>query len=190
MRDVALLPKIIGTTKGGKSMQSKSSQYLRLAAVPACLLTATLAHAGQNAPLCTDLPFAYTAADVELTSATLVAAVAGRNPEYCDVRGTINRHIKFAVFLPTEWNQRFQMVGNGGKAGTISLSDMATAVANGFATSSTDTGHDAASPIEARVSATTRYSAKSARSISAGAPCTLPPRCPRTSSRLTTLSGN
>jgi Tannase and feruloyl esterase len=148
MRDVALLPKIIGTTKGGKSMQSKSSQYLRLAAVPACLLTATLAHAGQNAPLCTDLPFAYTAADVELTSATLVAAVAGRNPEYCDVRGTINRHIKFAVFLPTEWNQRFQMVGNGGKAGTISLSDMATAVANGFATSSTDTGHDAASPIE------------------------------------------
>jgi feruloyl esterase len=106
------------------------------------MLPATLAQARQDTPLCSDLPNIFRAGDVELTSATLVAAIAGTNPEYCDVRGTINRHIKFAVFLPTEWNQRFQMVGNGGKAGTISLSDMRAAVAKGFATSSTDTGHD------------------------------------------------
>src|SRR5262245_921951 len=111
------------------------------------MLPATLAQARQDTPLCSDLPNIFRATDVELASATLVAAT-GSNPEYCDVRGTINRHIKFAVFLPTEWNQRFQMVGNGGKAGSISLSDMRTAVASGFATSSTDTGHDAASPTE------------------------------------------
>jgi feruloyl esterase len=112
------------------------------------VLAGTPALAGKEAPLCIDLPSAYAAADVALTAATLVAAVPGSAPEYCDVRGTINGHIKFAVFLPTQWNQRFQMVGNGGKAGTISLSAMASAVAQGFATSSTDTGHDATSPIE------------------------------------------
>src|SRR5689334_4501801 len=103
--------------------------------------------AANEAPACQDLPTAFAAADVVLDSATLVAATASA-PEYCDVRGTINGHIKFAVFLPSQWNQRFQMVGNGGKAGVISFADMATAVAHGFATSSTDTGHDANSPTE------------------------------------------
>ena len=88
-----------------------------------------------------------------LGSATLVAAVPGTSPEYCDVRGTINGHIKFAVFLPGDWNERFQMVGNGGKAGTISLGDMRSVVARGFATSSTDTGHDAASATETQATA-------------------------------------
>jgi feruloyl esterase len=39
------------------------------------------------------------------------------------------------------WNQRFQGVGNGGFAGTISYPAMASALADGFATGSTDTGH-------------------------------------------------
>ena len=123
------------------------SRFTLLAAAVLSASCALPAAAAKTAPLCQDLPATYAAPDVALTSATLVAA-AGTAPEYCDVRGTINGHIKFAVFLPSEWNQRFQMVGNGGKAGTISLSDMATAVAGGFATSSTDTGHDAASPTE------------------------------------------
>ena len=127
----------------------KRGTGLGILAASAAVLAAAQAQAASQtaAPLCTDLPAAYAAPDVALTSATLVAA-SGTAPEYCDVRGTINGHIKFAVFLPTQWNQRFEMVGNGGKAGTISLSDMATAVANGFAASSTDTGHDASSPAE------------------------------------------
>ncbi|NUZ04651.1 hypothetical protein [Piscinibacter koreensis] len=52
--------------------------------------------------------------DLQLTSALQVAATA-TVPAYCDVRGTIKGNVNFAVYLPREWNGRFQMVGNGGK---------------------------------------------------------------------------
>jgi hypothetical protein len=81
--------------------------------------------------------------DVRMTSATLVPA-KGTLPENCDVRGTIWPEAGFAIKLPTEWNDRFQMLGNGGTAGTISLGPVDNAVRKGFAASSTDTGHDAA----------------------------------------------
>ena len=41
----------------------------------------------------------------------------------------------------TGWNGRLQVVGNGGFAGTISYAAMARALAAGYATASTDTGH-------------------------------------------------
>ncbi|HEX2197617.1 MAG TPA: tannase/feruloyl esterase family alpha/beta hydrolase, partial [Burkholderiales bacterium] len=94
---------------------------------------------------CGDLPAGFHAPDVVITSSTAVPAVpSGGNaaPAHCDVRGTIRGNIKFAVFLPVEWNGRFQMVGNGGKAGSISLGDMRTQLRLGYATTSTDTGHD------------------------------------------------
>ena len=50
------------------------------------------------------------------------------------VRGTIRGNIKFAVFLPTDWNQRFQVIGNGCKAGSISISAMRTQLRLGYAT--------------------------------------------------------
>jgi len=91
-------------------------------------------------------------ADTVVTSATVVAAMAGgpaAAPSYCDVRGTIRGNIQFAVWLPSNtWNGRFQMVGNGGKAGVISFDAMRLAVRGGFASSSTDTGHDNAKPAE------------------------------------------
>jgi hypothetical protein len=80
--------------------------------------------------------------DVKISSATLVPA-KGNLPEHCDVRGVIWPEAGFAVKLPTEWNERFQMLGNGGTAGTISLGPVDNAVRRGFAASSTDTGHDA-----------------------------------------------
>ena len=64
-------------------------------------------------------------------------------PEHCDVRGVIWHEAGFAIKLPTSWNDRFQMVGNGGTAGTISMGAVDNAVRKGFAASSTDTGHDA-----------------------------------------------
>ncbi len=100
---------------------------------------------------CIDLPALYHAPEVVITSATPVPQVtSGPNaaPEHCDVRGTIRGNIKFAVFLPTAWNQRFQMVGNGGKAGLISIEAMRTALRLGYASSSTDTGHDNSIPEE------------------------------------------
>jgi feruloyl esterase len=46
------------------------------------------------------------------------------------------------VWLPLNgWNGKYQAVGNGGWAGTISYAAMAAAVTAGYATASTDTGH-------------------------------------------------
>src|SRR5688500_15215507 len=106
-----------------------------------CVLPA--AHA---APVsCADLGAFFAAPDVVLTSVAEVPEVTAGNtaaPAHCDVRGTIRGNIKFAVFLPQDWNGRFQMVGNGGKAGSISTGDMRTQLRLGYASASTDTGHD------------------------------------------------
>jgi len=94
---------------------------------------------------CVDLQASFAAPEVVLTSVTEVPEVlTGGNaaPAHCDVRGTISDNIKFALFLPVEWNGRFQMVGNGGKAGSISTGDMRIQLRLGYAASSTDTGHD------------------------------------------------
>src|SRR5262249_26133489 len=46
------------------------------------------------------------------------------------------------VWLPLKhWSGRFQGVGNGATAGTISYPAMAKALQGGYATASTDTGH-------------------------------------------------
>jgi hypothetical protein len=67
-------------------------------------------------------------------------------PAFCRVAGEIqpsaDSHIQFEVWLPdSEWNGKFQGVGNGGYAGSISYAQMAAAVAHHYATASTDTGH-------------------------------------------------
>src|SRR5690242_17407015 len=80
--------------------------------------------------------------EVRIESAKLMAA-SPKLPEHCDVRGVIWPENHFAVKLPTNWNNRFEMVGNGGWAGVISFAAMDTAVRDGYATTSTDTGHDA-----------------------------------------------
>jgi feruloyl esterase len=79
--------------------------------------------------------------DVKIQSAKTIAK-SDSLPEYCDVRGTIWPEDKFAVYLPTDWNKRFNMVGNGGSAGVISLGAMQVGLKRGFATASTDMGHD------------------------------------------------
>src|SRR5262249_8263908 len=50
--------------------------------------------------------------------------------------------IKIEVWMPAAgWNGKLEAVGNGGWAGTISYPAMAQALARGYATTSTDTGH-------------------------------------------------
>jgi hypothetical protein len=92
---------------------------------------------------CPELAGASFGADVKIESATVVAATA-KAPGRCDVRGTIWPEDKFAVELPAAWNQRFYMVGNGGTAGVISFGAMEVGLRKGYATASTNTGHDAA----------------------------------------------
>jgi len=64
-------------------------------------------------------------------------------PEMCRVAGTVTPQVRFEVWLPKEWNGRLQSVGGGGLAGVISYSAMALAADGGYATASTDTGHQA-----------------------------------------------
>jgi hypothetical protein len=80
-------------------------------------------------------------ADVKIDSVTLVAATP-QAPAHCDVRGVIAPEAKFAVKLPTGWNDRFYMVGGGGYAGNLSLPQMNAGLQKGYATATTDTGHD------------------------------------------------
>jgi feruloyl esterase len=67
-------------------------------------------------------------------------------PAHCRVAAVLkpsaDSHIEIEVWLPAEnWNGKFQAVGNGGWAGVISYPAMATALLEGYATASTDTGH-------------------------------------------------
>jgi feruloyl esterase len=66
-------------------------------------------------------------------------------PAHCQVaivmRPSSDSHIEAEVWLPAEWNGKFQAVGNGGWAGTISYPAMARALQEGYVTASTDTGH-------------------------------------------------
>src|SRR5215469_3342796 len=72
-------------------------------------------------------------------------------PAFCRVRGVIKpspeSNIEFEVWLPTSgWNSRYMGVGNGGSGGFINYVSanglsLAGALSDGFAASSTDTGH-------------------------------------------------
>src|SRR5436309_2933291 len=69
-------------------------------------------------------------------------------PAHCRVAATLkpsaDSDIKMELWMPAEnWNGKFQMVGNGGWAGSISFGPMAAAVRDGYASASTNTGHDA-----------------------------------------------
>jgi len=66
-------------------------------------------------------------------------------PAFCRVAMTLapsaDSDIKVELWVPTSWNGKFQAVGNGAFSGSISYPAMANALARGYATSSTDTGH-------------------------------------------------
>ena len=69
-----------------------------------------------------------------------------RLPAFCRIAATLtpslDSDIKIEVWLPAaSWNGKFQAVGNGGWAGAISYGALASALQEGYATASTDTGH-------------------------------------------------
>jgi len=88
--------------------------------------------------------------DTVISSATVVPA-GGQLPgdgnpvaplPTCRVVGAISGNINFEVWLPvTDWNGKFNGVGNGGLAGFINYSSMLASLARGYAAASTDTGH-------------------------------------------------
>lgn len=71
-------------------------------------------------------------------------------PAFCRVAATLtpsrDSDIKIEVWMPVSgWNSKLQSVGNGAFNGTISYPAMAAALARGYATASTDTGHSGGS---------------------------------------------
>jgi feruloyl esterase len=100
--------------------------------------------------------------DATITAATSVAAGAfapatrgGRGggqftdlPAFCRVEATLkpstDSDIKVEYWLPataSAWNGKFQATGNGGWNGNIDMNALAAGLKRGYATSSTDTGH-------------------------------------------------
>jgi Tannase and feruloyl esterase len=82
-----------------------------------------------------------------INSATLVGA-AGDVPEHCRVAGQILPEIQFEVNLPTAWNGRLYMFGNGGFTGEpfdapARIASRDQALKHGFAVAATNTGHEA-----------------------------------------------
>jgi feruloyl esterase len=68
-------------------------------------------------------------------------------PPFCRVAGVIaptpQSQIVFEVWLPLDtWNGKFAGVGNGGWAGIISFGPLAEQLRRGYATASTNTGHE------------------------------------------------
>ena len=75
------------------------------------------------------------------------AAVAPLLPSFCRVAATlkpsVDSEIKIEVWLPSggSWNGKYLAVGGGGWVGSLNYGAMAAALQEGYATSSTDTGH-------------------------------------------------
>ncbi len=94
---------------------------------------------------------------ITITSATSIAAgpftapaegpriPAFQAPSFCRVAAVVGAEVKFELWMPLQWNKRLLSVGNGGLAGTIAYAPMIKSLLEGYATSSTDTGHSAAS---------------------------------------------
>ena len=69
-----------------------------------------------------------------------------KTPAFCRVSATLkptaDSDIKVEIWMPASgWNGRFRGLGNGGFAGYIAYRGLASAVTQGYAAASTDTGH-------------------------------------------------
>ena len=85
------------------------------------------------------------------------AGVGGRGasaflslPAFCrvaaEIKPTDDSDIKIEVWLPVSgWNGKFQATGNGGWSGAIGIAAMGQALARGYTTTGTDTGHEGGS---------------------------------------------
>jgi Tannase and feruloyl esterase len=94
----------------------------------------------------TTITSAQSVAPGAFAPATGSAAPYKELPAFCRVTGVIkpttDSDIRFEVWMPsTGWNGKFQGIGNGGFAGSITPEWLAGAVARGYAAASTDTGH-------------------------------------------------
>jgi feruloyl esterase len=120
----------------------------------ALLLAASIAIPARGETLCESLssltlPHAtVTATYVRKDSYTPPGASTALTIAFCRVVGVAkpnpDSQIGFEVWMPassSDWNGRYQQVGNGGFAGVIPFSALAAALQAGYATAGTDDGH-------------------------------------------------
>jgi hypothetical protein len=91
---------------------------------------------------------ALTSLELSVIGATLIPA-ADSAPEHCRVSLMAQPEVNIEVNLPTAWNGRLYMFGNGGWAGEPfdaagRIASRAKGLKAGFVTTATDTGHSAA----------------------------------------------
>jgi len=135
---------------------------MKTSVVAAAIVAALVGRPALAAPVACETLTSLRLPDATITAAQKVAAgafmpptaggaeVFKSVPPFCRVAATLrpssDSDIKVEVWLPLSgWNGKFEAVGNGGWAGTISYAAMARAVEHGYATGSTDTGHAGAS---------------------------------------------
>ena len=95
---------------------------------------------------CRDL-MALSGGELTVVSAQAVPASEG-SPAFCRVLGVIQPEVQFEVALPSAWNRRLYMRGNGGFAGESleappRITQRNAALRHGFVAVQTNTGHDA-----------------------------------------------
>jgi hypothetical protein len=95
-----------------------------------------------------DAVVSMTTYEFSVLSATTTPA-AGSVPQFCRILGQILPEVRFELSLPSEWNGRLYMFGNGGYAGEALEAPARVRIRNaalqhGFAVVQTNTGHDAA----------------------------------------------
>lgn len=113
----------------GLAFGARCDQIARVKIVSGTIITAQVVAAGSFAP-----------------PSGPKAAVFKTLPDFCRVAGVLkpsgDSHIEFEVWMPASgWNGKYLGAGNGGFAGSIQYPALADAVKNGYAVSSTDTGH-------------------------------------------------
>jgi feruloyl esterase len=130
------------------SKQQRLNKYV----APSLAAAAVMFHA---APAAADACSNLTQLSLPNTTITLAQTVAaGANASgttkapfgLCRVAATVkpgpNSNVHFEVWIPTDgnWNGKYQQVGNGGFAGSISAGNIANAVSRGYAAAATDDG--------------------------------------------------
>jgi hypothetical protein len=115
-------------------------------ALACCLAAPVLAAQPSPQTPCSSLR-ALTGYEFSVVTAALHPA-AGNVPEFCRVTGQVQPEVRFEVSLPTFWNKRLLVAGNGGYAGEDletpgRIAGRNDALRKEFAFAQTNTGHDA-----------------------------------------------
>src|SRR4051794_781747 len=133
----------------GKDMSARRISCATALAVTASALAATLATvdaAGSSTDCTVAAVQAKAPKGTTITSASLVEAAAAV-PRYCKIDGHVSvpgNEVNFRLGLPESWNGKYYFVGVGGLGGTIG--NLNAGLARGYASASTDTGHEASDP--------------------------------------------